>query len=202
MTRLVARLILAMLLLPITGTVVLFNLLLMAASGAPGPPRVERVLLLWATTYAVIAVYWILLWRGVVRWTQRRVAWTVYAGAVALCLGAGAAAIILLASRGQMPPGPALLIGGGTVPILWVLATVLIWRESAHERFERLNQLSNGAVCCPICGYNMTGLSAAHCPECGAKFTLDQLFTTQPRAAKAEGATVPQLIGDSGKVQN
>ncbi|MBX2852827.1 MAG: hypothetical protein KTR15_13915 [Phycisphaeraceae bacterium] len=27
----------------------------------------------------------------------------------------------------------------------------------------------------PECGYNMRGLTEAKCPECGSKFTLDQL---------------------------
>ena len=62
-----------------------------------------------------------------------------------------------------------------------LLATVLIWRETPHERVERLSQLGTAGVCCPICGYNLTGLSTAQCPECGAKFTLDQLMATQPR---------------------
>jgi hypothetical protein len=186
MTRLIARLVLAMLLLPITGAVVLFNLLLLVA-GSGGPPPASRVLLLWAITYTVVGTYWILLWRGVVRWTRRRMFWTFGAGMAALSAGAGAAAIILIASRGQIPPGPAFLLGGGIVPIVWVLATVLIWRESAHERYQRLSHLSSGAVCCPICGYNMTGLTAAECPECGAKFTLDQLFTTQARAGGRDG---------------
>jgi rubrerythrin len=36
-------------------------------------------------------------------------------------------------------------------------------------------------VSCPSCGYNLTGLNEARCPECGAKFTLDELFAAQPR---------------------
>ena len=28
---------------------------------------------------------------------------------------------------------------------------------------------------CPKCSYNMAGLSATKCPECGAEFTIDQL---------------------------
>lgn len=30
-------------------------------------------------------------------------------------------------------------------------------------------------LCCPECGYNMAGLSATQCPECGSQFTIDQL---------------------------
>ena len=33
-----------------------------------------------------------------------------------------------------------------------------------------------GELCCPKCGYNMAGLSATKCPECGAEFTIDKLM--------------------------
>lgn len=31
---------------------------------------------------------------------------------------------------------------------------------------------------CPKCGYNLTGLREARCPECGATYTLDELVVT------------------------
>jgi predicted Zn-ribbon and HTH transcriptional regulator len=31
-------------------------------------------------------------------------------------------------------------------------------------------------MACPNCGYNLTGLREARCPECGSQFTLDELF--------------------------
>ena len=66
-----------------------------------------------------------------------------------------------------------------------VTATVLIWREKPHERIERLALTGREAVCCPVCGYNLTGLTEARCPECGARFTLDQLIATQPQRDRA-----------------
>ncbi|MDB5303490.1 MAG: hypothetical protein JWM97_1039, partial [Phycisphaerales bacterium] len=35
-------------------------------------------------------------------------------------------------------------------------------------------------VVCPTCGYNLTGLTATRCPECGSQFTLDELMAAQP----------------------
>jgi len=35
---------------------------------------------------------------------------------------------------------------------------------------------SEVAPFCPACGYNMTGLQQARCPECGEAYTLDELF--------------------------
>ena len=81
----------------------------------------------------------------------------------------------------RLPAVPASLIGGGFVPIVWVLATVLVWRETPQERIERLIAAGTDAVCCPVCGYNMTGLRESRCPECGSTFTLDQLLTTHTR---------------------
>lgn len=42
----------------------------------------------------------------------------------------------------------------------------------------KLDWFNDGAktdFCCPDCGYNMAGLSATKCPECGSTFTIDQL---------------------------
>jgi hypothetical protein len=89
---------------------------------------------------------------------------------------------VLVLSRSQIPPGPAFVLGGGTVPIVWVLATVLVWRETSAERVARMSNLvSNPSVVCPFCGYNLSGLREARCPECGASFTLDALAASQPQ---------------------
>jgi hypothetical protein len=75
------------------------------------------------------------------------------------------------------------------VPIAWVLITVLLWRETARERFERLAGLGPGpTVSCPVCGYSLAGLREARCPECGTHFTLDQLLAAQSHAAPSAAA--------------
>ena len=53
-------------------------------------------------------------------------------------------------------------LGGGLVPIVWVLATVLLWRETPAERLARMSNLvTNPTVLCPVCGYNLSGLREA-----------------------------------------
>ena len=37
------------------------------------------------------------------------------------------------------------------------------------------------AMVCPACGYNMTGLRATTCPECGASYTINELAALQPQ---------------------
>ena len=179
MTRTVARLILAMLILPCTGAVFLL-LVLAFLVPAGGPPAVGRLLLVWFLLYAFVGAYWVVLWWDMVQWNRRRVALT--AGATVLCLLIGAAvALGSLALYPMLLLPPAVLIGGGTVPITWVLSTVLIWRETPAERMSRLTTHGAPAIACPLCGYNLAGLTQARCPECGAQFTLEQVFLARPR---------------------
>jgi hypothetical protein len=178
MTAIIARLILAMLLLPVTAAV--FVLSFAATVPGGGPPSAGRLLALWTFIYSFIAVYWILLWRSSVRWTNQRITRTVLAGLGSVTAGlfVGAAAVTLFHG---LPVPIAILFGGGPVPIIWVLATVLIWRETPAERVERMGGLIGAdAIVCPMCGYNLSGLREARCPECGATYTLDRLIAAQP----------------------
>ena len=180
MTRTVARLILAMLLLPSTGAVLLLLFLALFPGPDVGPPPVARLLLMWFLLYFFVGAYWIILWHDMVLWNRRRVSLTALATVVSLA-GGCALALGLMAMNRRLPPQMAVLIGGGTVPITWVLATVLIWRETAAERLGRLTSHGMPAIACPLCGYNLAGLKEARCPECGASFTLEQIVLARPR---------------------
>ncbi len=181
MTATIARLILAMLLLPATGGV--FFCALFALVGGSGPPRVLNLLLLWVIVYSFVAIYWILLWRKLVRWTPARIVNTALASALSLAAGliAGVGFRVL---NHQLPIQIIIFAGGGIVPIVWVLATVIVWRETPAERMMRLGRLGARGVLCPLCGYNLAGLREARCPECGATFTLDQLAAFQADQAE------------------
>lgn len=186
MTRLIARLILAMLILPLTGVIIVMWMAVLATISPGGPPSPVAMALMWLVVDAFVAAYWILLWRGIVQWTPKRRSQTVLFGVIAIvcCILLGA-----LIRYGLHAPGfGAITIGGGIGPIIWVLATVLIWRETPAERVERLSRLGADSICCPICGYNMTGLRESRCPECGGQFTLDQLLAAQPHK---DAATIP-----------
>jgi hypothetical protein len=176
MTRLIARLVLAMLILPLSGTVFVLFVAAFAARG--GPPHPLALVGMWAGVYGFIGAYWVLLWRGLVRWTRQRVLYTVLAAPLALLLGT-LTGLAFVGGVG-MPAEPGMLVGGGVPPIAWVLATVLIWRETPQERIARLTAAGTENISCPVCGYNMTGLHESRCPECGAQFTLDELLQAQP----------------------
>jgi hypothetical protein len=183
-TATIARLILAMLILPATAAVGLLGLIIVAARNSGGPPTPGNVLALWVVVYTFVAAYWVLLWRSTVRWTRARVRNTALAGLIAVA-GAGAFAGTVVTVARAVPVGIAMLLGGGLAPIVWVLATVLLWRETPAERVARMSGLAVGgraaAVCCPICGYDLSGLREARCPECGGTFTLDALVASQPQ---------------------
>ena len=178
MTRTVARLILAMLLLPCTGAV--FLLLFLALVPMSGPPPVGRLLLVWAGLYVFVGTYWVVLWRDMVTWNRRRTRLTALATVLSLA-GGIAVALGCQAVNRLLPPQIAILVGGGTVPITWVLATVLLWRETAGERLARLTSQGMPAIACPLCGYSLAGLTEARCPECGGRFTLEQVVLARPR---------------------
>lgn len=182
MTTVIARLILAMLIVPATAVVFVLSLIVVVAlSSGRGPVTPAAVGTLWAIVYCFVATYWLLLWRSTVRWTRPRVRNTALAGLLALTGGAAFASALLIFAR-QLPPGICLLIGGGGVPTAWVLATVVLWRETPAERVARMSRLvSSPTVLCPVCGYNLSGLREARCPECGATFTLDVLAASQPQ---------------------
>lgn len=177
MTRLIARLVLAMMILPLSGTV--FVLFMGVFSIRPSPPTTLELLAMWAAVYAFIAVYWVMLWRSMIRWTRERKVNTALSGLAAGAMGAIVG--LLFRQLGGIPVFAACLVGGGVAPIVWVLSTVLIWRETPAERMDRLSAAGTDAVTCPICGYNLTGLREALCPECGSRFTLDQLLTAHTK---------------------
>lgn len=174
MTRLIARLILAMLILPLSGALFVIGMGVCASTGTGGSPEAFQLLILWAVLYVFIAVYWICLWKGIVRWTAHRTRGTWLAGVCAIAIGVAVGVIVRFAL--QAPAFGGVLMGGGFPPIVWVLATVLLWRETTEERIARITAAGTDAVLCPNCGYNLTGLHEARCPECGSSFTLDQLL--------------------------
>ena len=71
-------------------------------------------------------------------------------------------------------------MGGLAAPVVWLITTVFLWRETREERAARLSASGAAAVVCPSCGYNLTGLTATRCPECGTQYTLNELLAAQP----------------------
>ncbi|MBL1216875.1 MAG: hypothetical protein D8M59_05205 [Planctomycetes bacterium] len=133
-------------------------------------------------TFVFVVCYWWLLWKPRTNWTAMRALATGAATLVILIISAIAGAGIHFGIGDDLG-----VFSGGCIAIaLWLFATVFIWRETAGERIARLRATGRNPVCCPNCGYNMTGLGVSLCPECGAKYTLDELFTQQQNFDSAE----------------
>jgi hypothetical protein len=135
-------------------------------------------------TCAYMIMYWLLLWRRVVAWTPRRVRMTAWAAGGAAIAGTVLGVVI----KSILPYDDWLggLLGSLAGTLLWIGATILIWRETPAERSARLARAGADTLVCPTCGYNLTGLSESRCPECGAQFTLSELYAAQPARAGAE----------------
>ncbi|HOB75016.1 MAG TPA: zinc ribbon domain-containing protein [Phycisphaerae bacterium] len=177
MTNLLARILLAMMLLPLA--LVVYLLVAFITLGFSDELEVS---LLAATlvTALFVAVYWLRLWRDTVNWTNNRRVLTIGSGAACILLGILAAALWnTLTEIDEL--SFAIFMAGVVAMLSWLPITVMIWKETPSERAERLSRSAFGVLFCPRCGYNMTGLREARCPECGAQFTLNQLYAAQQK---------------------
>ena len=125
-----------MLLMPLTAVVVILTFLILAPKSGPSA---ITVLSMWSLVYIFIGLYWVLLWRDVVRWTPARIMLTLLSALASLVAGGLVAVFIehLFASNGG-GGGPdwvgILMLSGAGVPVLWLFLTVLVWRETTAER--------------------------------------------------------------------
>src|SRR5829696_3439901 len=56
-----------------------------------------------------------------------------------------------------------------------------IWRPSVPWNGRRARgKFVAVSIVCPKCGYSLTGLAEARCPECGSQYTLGELLASQP----------------------
>jgi uncharacterized paraquat-inducible protein A len=183
MSRLVARILLTVLLFP-SATLVLF-LSFLFIERLDNHNDEEAAVLATLATCAYMMVYWLMLWRGAVNWTEQRVYRTLVMTAVAAIVGCAmgvAIAKVLDYSAVELGTCGGLLTGA----VLWMILTIVVWRETPAERAARLSRADADALVCPTCGYNLTGLREPRCPECGTQFTLNELYAAQPARAPAE----------------
>ena len=189
MSRLVSRILLSILMFPLATT---FYIIVFVAGGTWVRQNLNVFYYLTEAyafalasflTWILVAVYWCLLWKSSVKWNSDRRIFTVVASAIALII-AGITAIAV-GSVVRASSGFSTFVGGILAIVLWLIATVLIWRETPAERAQRLAASPASAISCPNCGYNLTGLTESRCPECGSQFTLNELLASQPNT-KAE----------------
>jgi len=182
MSRLVGRILLSILMVPLAG--LLYVVVVVAVDRWLNAEESVEWLVADLATWVGVMVYWWLLWRSAVRWTRRRTIGTLATAVAAASVGAGGGLLAALVGHDSVF-GP--FVAGVLTITLWLGATVFLWRETPAERAARVGAGGASTVTCPTCGYNLTGLADARCPECGSRFTLDELLAAQPaRVASAE----------------
>ena len=180
MSQLISRILLTAALFPSAALVLIVLFVLME----PQMRDEEAIILSTLFACAYMIAYWLILWRRSVVWTAERGVRTAFASgiAVVVALGVGLAISAVVRYADGLPTVLASLCG----TVFWIIATIVVWRETATERAERLSRASADALVCPSCGYNLTGLREARCPECGASFTISELLAAQPSRAQHE----------------
>lgn len=183
MSRLIARILLAFLIFPFAALVylVVFVWAIEATRGSVSY-RLRDMLcfgLAGLAAWAFMAVYWFLLWRTSVKWTPERLGLTAVAAGGAVVVGVIAAAMVW-----GIEEDVGAFVGSVAAPVVWLGVTIILWRETAGERAARISGYQHQPITCPYCGYNLTGLSEARCPECGTRYTLDELLAAQPGKAE------------------
>jgi predicted MFS family arabinose efflux permease len=170
MTRTVARLVISIVVILAAPT--LYFILLVLIDNTGRGRFVDAVLWTSMICVPVSAALWIVVWKSAVKWTATRMAVT--ASAFVACIACGAViggAIGAITNEQELSYVAAAMMWA----LLWYGSTPLIWCERKAERAARLGNLGI-ELACPNCGYNLTGLREARCPECGSTFTLDELF--------------------------
>ena len=127
-------------------------------------------------SWVFVAIYWTMLWRKSVPWTFSRKAIPVGLAFAGMFVETTAGWILAGSSNWEVK----IILLDILTPALWLIATIVCWRETPAERALRVGASGRQNISCPTCGYNLTGLAEARCPECGSKFTLDELLTAQP----------------------
>jgi DNA-directed RNA polymerase subunit RPC12/RpoP len=185
MSRLVARILLSIFMFPVGGLFYIF-VMMIGEEGLRGPysygREIATFLVSGILTWLVIALYWWLLWKSSIQWHSKRIANTLWATGAAILMGVFAGVICALIMSRSDGADFGTFMGGLITIVAWLIMTVFIWRETAKERTERVKKSNKSAITCPTCGYNLTGLSESRCPECGSKFTLDELMASQSSA--------------------
>src|SRR3954469_8292454 len=129
MSRLLARIMLAIFMLPSAGMVMTIAYVVTVQSRGswwPGGYRQGAWLASGISTWLFVAVYWILLWKKSVRWTSERKGVTLLSGIVAAILGA-----IAGLSTSFVDTAFGIFVFIWVTILAWLPLTVFIWRDSA-----------------------------------------------------------------------
>jgi DNA-directed RNA polymerase subunit RPC12/RpoP len=185
MSRLVARILLSILMFPLA---TLFFIVCAFTFDTVYSPtsyyenhEVKMFLFAGAMTWPAVIVYWCLIWKSAFPFTRRRIGGAILSAAIALGIGIVVGFTFWGVTKERGTGSFAAFLGAVLTILLWLIGTILAWKETAAERAARIRGSGKSAIACPNCGYNMTGLREPRCPECGSRYTLDELVAAQVR---------------------
>jgi hypothetical protein len=174
MPRLLSQILLAVLMFPL-GFIVYIAVYAMVGHYLGWSSQIQANVIAGFVTWALAGLCWFWTWRPTIVWNKRRMRRTLVAVAVALLAG-----IVIGGMGWTVDQDLGAMLGSAAAPLAWLAASVVAWRETDEERAKRLGKLSAEDIVCPTCGYSLTGLTEARCPECGTQYTLSELLASQP----------------------
>lgn len=185
MSRLASRIVLTLLLFP---ALVVCGFITGGVAALVNRFFDDMILLLGAVSFnatGFAAGFWA-VWRGVVVWTPRRSARTAAWSGGCVALGIlSVAGLLLWLDRWDVEPW--LVVAIAAVTLLWMVGCVRLWQESPSERAARIAAAGVSTALCPVCKYDLSGLTNLKCPECGNEFTLGRLQDEQRRRLSPPG---------------
>jgi hypothetical protein len=187
MSRMISNLLLSLSMVPLAITV--FFLAAIGLSEGAGMSEERAFTIASVVLLVFVVVYWTCVWASSFRWTESRVLRTIAAFAASLCVGGLAGGMVVYVLRDLDALFAGGILGSMAAATAWMIFSVLAWRETGKERAERISGAGGGfagILLCPNCGYNMTGLIQARCPECGTEYTLDVLLAANAERVEPE----------------
>ncbi len=123
----------------------------------------------------VLAIGWLVVWWGQVRWTAMRIILTA-ASLIWATIPAVGAAIFF---DQHYWPESRVYIAAICWASCWIGSTALIWRSPEERHTIHLSR----TVPCPQCGFDLQGRRDTQCPECGRKYCLGDFASASRSAA-------------------
>jgi hypothetical protein len=187
MPRFIARLILTLLLAPasIVGGFMVFGAFELLFRGSWVSYTLSPIL---ATLLPPVAgLCFFLIWRSVIPWSKARRQRSIRLTALLFALLVVAVAVWPLTMESRYDWQPWSIFSSAGITVVWGMLCCRLWQETPRERIERLMMAATSSCLCPVCRYDMAGLTNLQCPECGQKFTLG-LFQEEQRRRVAPSA--------------
>ena len=131
--------------------------------------------------WVLVRLGWFLVWRGqVVHTKQRRnqaSALTFVTFGIALILW------MLLSKVLKAGSEDTAILASTVAAMVSLMGTILLYFDKPLDRATRASAAKAIEVKCPNCDYNLAGLTATRCPECGKEYTLEALLAAQAAPA-------------------